>query len=343
MDIAVVGAGPAGAGVCYALRETDATVTVFEKSRGVCGRAASRRNGSRRYDHGANYVRSGSERVDEIITERLPTDGLADIEEPVWTFDESGTITEGEDRDGRKWTYEAGITQLAKRLFAETDAEVRFQTRVGGLSRDGDRWRVLDEDGAALGTYDVVMLTPPAPQTANVLAATEWSDPLLAELEAGVDAVPYRSVYSVLLGYLFEIETPWYGLVNPDREHAIGWLSREELKPGHVPDGESLLVVQMSPDWTNARFDDSESEVVDEAAALTAELLDDERLANPDWTDTQRWRYALPNDGVDTDLLREAEEDGLYFAGDWVVGDGRVHLALENGLDVGDRLAKNSD
>ncbi|MFT4884724.1 MAG: renalase, partial [Natronomonas sp.] len=77
MDIAVVGAGPAGAGVAYALRETDATVTVFEKSRGVCGRAATRRNEGRRYDHGANYVKSGSDRVDEIVTEELPTEGLA--------------------------------------------------------------------------------------------------------------------------------------------------------------------------------------------------------------------------------------------------------------------------
>jgi predicted NAD/FAD-dependent oxidoreductase len=338
MDIAVVGAGPAGAGVCYALRETDATVTIFEKSRRVCGRAATRRNEGRRYDHGANYVKSGSDRVDEIITERLSTDGLVDIEDPVWTFDGSGTITEGEDRDDHKWTYEDGITQLAKRLFAETDAAVRLETRVGRLSHSGGKWWVLDEDGEDLGTFDAVVLTPPAPQTADILAATEWSDPLLFELEAALQSVSYRSIYSVILGYAFEMETPWYGLVNTDREHEIGWLSREELKTGHVPDGESVLVVQMSPDWTVDRFGDPKSEVIENAAALTADLLDDERLAAPEWTDTQRWRYALPNNGVDAELLREAEEHGLYFAGDWVVGDGRVHLALENGLDVGERI-----
>jgi renalase len=338
MDIAVVGAGPAGAGVCYALREIDATVTVFEKSRGVCGRAASRRNGDRRYDYGANYVKSGSERVDEIITERLPTDGLADIEEPVWTFDESGTVTEGEGRDEHKWTYDEGITQLAKRLFAETDATVQLETRVGRLSHSGGGWGVIDEVGEDLGTYDAVVLTPPAPQTGDILAATEWSNSLLVELEAAIESVSYRSIYSVILGYDFEIEAPWYGLVNTDKEHEIGWLSREELKDGHVPDGESLLVVQMSPDWTVDYFGDSKSEVTEDAAALTAELLDDERLADPEWSDTQRWRYALPNEGIDSDLLGEAEEHGLYFAGDWVVGDGRVNLALENGLDVGERI-----
>jgi hypothetical protein len=338
MDIAVVGAGPAGAGVSYALRESDATVTVFEKSRGVGGRAATRRDGDRRYDHGANYVKSGSDRVDELVTERLSTEGLVDIEAPVRTFDASGTITDGDDRDDHKWTYEAGITQLPKRLFAETDAEVCFTTRVDRLSRDGDAWRVLEADGADLGTYDAVVLTPPAPQTADVLAATEWVDSPLVELETALGSVPYRSIYSVMLGYPFELETPWYGLVNADREHAVGWLSREELKPGHVPDGETLLVVQMSPAWSVDRFGDPKSAVVDDAAELAADLLEDDRLADPEWSDTQRWRYALPDEGVDTDLLSEAAEHGLYFAGDSLVGEGRVHLALENGLEVGERI-----
>jgi len=35
MDVAIVGAGAAGAGTAYALRNAPADVTVFEKSRGV--------------------------------------------------------------------------------------------------------------------------------------------------------------------------------------------------------------------------------------------------------------------------------------------------------------------
>lgn len=42
-EIRVVGAGMAGAGVAHSLREADADVTVLEKSRGVGGRAATRR------------------------------------------------------------------------------------------------------------------------------------------------------------------------------------------------------------------------------------------------------------------------------------------------------------
>lgn len=339
MNLAIVGAGASGAAAAYGLRETDCDVTVFEKSRGVCGRAATRRKHGCTYDHGANYVKSGSDRVDQLLTETLPTQGLVDIGAPVWTFGADGEIGPGEDRDERKWTYEAGITQLAKRLFAETDAEIRFETRVGRLDRDETNWRLHDTDGEALGAFEAVLLTPPAPQTADLLAASSWDDSRLGELHDAVDAVPFRTIYTVVLNYDFELEYPWYALLDTDREHEVGWLAREELKPGHVPDGQTLLVAQMAPAWSVERYDNPSEEVKADAARLVADLLGDERLADPEWTDHQGWRYALPDDGGDTEALRTAEDAGLYVAGDWTAGEGRVHRAVETGLDAAERIA----
>ncbi len=338
MKLAIVGAGAAGAAAAYRLRDENVDVTVFEKSRGVCGRAATRRKNSCTYDHGANYIKPDSERVAELVTETLSTAGLVDIDEPVWTFDRDGERQPGSRDDDHKWTYEDGITGLAKRLFAETDASIEFETRIESLQRTDERWRLTDTDGVDLGAFDRVLLTPPAPQTADLLRASEWDDPRSDSLAAAVEAVPFRTVYSVLLHYPFAVEYPWYALVNTDRDHEIGWLSREECKDGHVPDGETLLVVQMAPEWSTARYDDPSEEVKADAAEAVATLLDDERFAEPDWTDRQGWLYALPDAGVDTESIRMAEDDGLYFAGDWVEGDGRVHLAVESGLDVGERV-----
>lgn len=339
MDLAIVGAGAAGAAAAYALREASVDVTVFERREGVGGRAASGRKNDCRYDYGANYVKADSDRVSELVTDALPTAGLVDVAEPVWTFDASGAISEGDDRDEHKWSYEAGIAELPERLLEETDATLEFGTRVGRLSHSGGTWWLLDDAGADLGTFDAVLLTPPAPRTADVLAATEWNSPLLAELQAAVDGVSYRSIYSAVLHYPFAVEYPWYALVNADREHDVGWLSREELKDGHAPAGETLLVVQMSPGWSEERSDAPTAELVDEVAASVADLLDDERFATPDWTDQELWRDALPNDAFECDSLLDAEREGLYLAGDWVAGDGRVHLAVERGLEVGGRIA----
>jgi len=336
--LAVVGAGGAGAAAAYALRDSAVDVTVFEKSRGLCGRAATRRKGDCTYEHGANYLKADDERVADLVTEELSTDGLVDVDAPIYAFERDGDIGEGRDSDEHKWTYEAGITQLAKRLFAATDATVHNGVRVETLDRDVDGWRIFDDNHDDHGHYDALLLTPPAPQTADLLGEAAWDHDDCRSLRQTVASVPYRTVISGMLHYPFELDVPWYALVNTDREHEVGWLSRESCKPGHVPDGE-LLVAQMSPAWSRRRYDDPSEAVKADAASLVADLLEDERLAEPDWTDRQGWRYAQPDAAVDPDPVRAAEEHGLYLAGDWVAGEGRVHLAVESGLDAGGRIA----
>jgi len=337
--IGFVGAGGATAAAAFVLASTtDATITVLEKSRGVCGRAATRRRNDTRYDYGANYVKSDDERVTALLTETLDTAGLVDVTDPVYTFDESGTVSPGRDADDHKWSYERGLTQIAKRLFARTDATVERDTRVETIARNGDVWTVTDTDGTDWGPFDVLVLNPPAPQTAQLLADADWDASLRGELVDAVGDVDYRSVYTAILHYPFEIDAPYYGLVNTDKEHAVGWISREECKRGHVPDGESLLVVQANHEWSVAHYDDSPEDNVTTLAELTADVVGDDRLARPDWTDHQGWRYALPEADPPTGLLRSAERHDLYCLGDWVAGEGRLHAALANGLETGERL-----
>lgn len=330
MDLAIVGGGAAGTAAANALRDASIDVTVFKATSGVGGRAPTREWDGCRVDVGANYVKSESQRVSELVTDELPSDGLVDVEEPVWTFDGSGAISPGDDRDDHRWTYGSGVRELPERLLAGADADVEFDTRVGRISNACGTWWLLDDEGGDLGTFDAVLLTPSAPRTADVLAATEWDSPVLAELQSAVDAVPYRSILSVALRYSFEVDHPWYALVIADRDHAVGWRSREELKPGHVLDGGTLFVVQMAPGWSADRIDAPAAEVTGAVPDLVAELLDDERFGDPDEAALERWRDALPDDGVESGPLRDAEGEGLYFAGDWVAGDGRVHLAVEN-------------
>ncbi len=339
-DIGIIGAGAAAAAAAYVIDSArpDADVTILEKSRGVCGRAATRRRDDITYDYGANYVKSEDDRVVELLTETLDDEGLVDVTEPIWTFTEDGEISEGRDADEHKWTYRAGLTQIAKRLLGETDAAIHHETRADTLSRDDDVWRVTDTDGKSWGPFDSLVLNPPAPQTAELLADADWDADVHADLVEAVRAVDYHSVWTALLHYPFELDRPYYALINTDKEHEIGWVAREECKPGHVPDGESLLVVQAGHEWSADNYDRPAERNVEELIQLTATLFDDDRVKNPDWTDHQGWRYALPTEGVLGGPVQSAEEYGLYCVGDWVAGEARVHAALRNGLDTGERI-----
>ena len=344
LSIAIVGAGVAGLGAAYALRDRDAAVTVFERADRVGGRSATRRTAGCTYDTGANYLKDGDDRVTDLVTGPLSS-GLVETEGPVWTFDADGSVSPGRDEDERKWTYESGIATLATRLREAADATVETGTPVETLRRADDEWIVEtggsgagEPNGGSVAAFDAVVLTPPAPETAALLADAEWDHPDRERVRGAATAVPYRTILSVALGYSRPVDRPYYALVNTDREHAVGWLAREECKPGHVPDGESLLIAQMAPDWSADRFDDDADAVAADAARRAAALLDEDRLRSPDWHDVVRWRRALPDEGVDADVVAAARDSDLYLAGDWVAGEARLHAALASGLEAGDRV-----
>ncbi|MUW14120.1 NAD(P)-binding protein, partial [Halorubrum sp. CBA1125] len=198
--VGIVGAGAGAAAAAFAVDRAalDANVTVLEKSGGLCGRAATRRYGDLTYDYGANYLKADDERVVELVTETLDDAGLVDVTEPVYTFDADGEVAPGRDADEHKWSYRRGLTQIAKRLFGRTDAEVHRRTRVEAVRRvggtadaGGGRWELDDADGEAWGPFDILLLNPPAPQTAALLREAAWDDPLRDRLAAAVGAVDF--------------------------------------------------------------------------------------------------------------------------------------------------------
>jgi len=343
MDIGVIGAGAAAAAATYVLDEAlpGASLTVLEKSGGVCGRAATRRRGEITYDYGANYVKDEDARVVELLTEELSTAGLVSIEEPIYAFDDAGTVSEGRDNEGRKWTYRDGLTTIAKRLLGGTDATVYRQTRVEHIRKDRG-WQLVDTDGNRWGPFDVLLCNPPAPQTATLLREADWESPVREALVEAASGVEYRTIWTAVLGYEFGLSVPYYALVNPGKDHEVGWVAREECKPGHVPDGQSVLVVQANHSWSVENLEATPERVCDGLAAFTAEIIEEERLSDPAWADHQRWRYALPENGVAGGPVDTAASEGLYVLGDWVAGEGRLHAALRNGLDTGEQVVHDA-
>ena len=357
--IGVVGAGAAAAATAFALRETDAEVTVLEAAPSVGGRAGSRRHEGCVYDHGTNYLKADDERVVELVTETLSTEGLVEVDGPVWTFDGGGSVSEGDGGTDRKWSYRDGLGELTRRLFDGSDATVETGVRVTGLVHDGGdggddgeeaggrgRWRLVDETGTEWGPFDGCVLSPPAPETAALLADAEWDAPARESLVEACREVTYRPVLTAVLGYPFELQRPFYALVNADGAHELGWVAREGCKPGHVPDGQSVLVVQTSreavgdtdpPETATNQGTDAAAET-GRVAELVAALLDEARLADPAWTDHRWWDPALPDGGVEGRVRSAAADAGLHVVGDWVVGEARLHAAVRSGLELGERL-----
>jgi hypothetical protein len=105
-----------------------------------------------------------------------------------------------------------------------------------------------------------------------------------------------------------------------------------------APAGQSLITIQLAPSASKTHWDDDVEALATHYLPAIASLLNTQ-LTLPLWIDRQGWRYALPDGKANTHLLQMYERShGVYFAGDALFGLGRVHLALQSGIDVAHRI-----
>lgn len=333
--IAIIGAGVSGLAAALRLTEAGREVVVFEKSRGLSGRAATRSKEGCRYDFGANYFKVGCNEVARLIFETLPTEGLQRIVGDILTFDRDGMISppDPDHKAAARWTYRDGINGLGKRMAAKGGFVVENGTRILRLRREGSHWLPEDEEGRFFGRFDAVLLTPPAPQTEDLLAGSELPASLRDDLTHALRGAAYWSQFSVVLNFAGEISLPGeaYALLNTDREHDLAWVSLENRKNDRIPPGQSLVVAQLSPIWTKLNYDLAPEAVAAHATKCLSALLET-GLPSPTWSDCQRWRYAHPRSGTPPERLQHGGSIGLYFAGDALIGKGRVDEAIRTGF-----------
>jgi renalase len=160
-SIAIIGAGCSGLAAAHVLQEAGYTVTLFEKSDDVGGRATTGKRGGFIYDYGAQYIKGSSPVSDKLITERFRVDDLIDIRKPVWIFDGQGHIQEGDPVQNAdpKWTYRSGLLRLPKRMAEGLD--IRLNTCVERIEQvlPGEQPKVVTPAGRPKG----IVSTAPGP------------------------------------------------------------------------------------------------------------------------------------------------------------------------------------
>ncbi len=342
--VVIIGAGMAGLAAAQVLQQHGIGCTLYEKSRGVGGRAATRRVGGFAFDHGAQYVKAPSAQLEEL----MHTSHAVDLGREVWTFDAQGRVYAGDPLQNAdpKWTWAGGITSLAKTLAVSLD--IRFDTQVAWLVRTpSDTYQIYADSGTLLAEADYVLLTPPTPQITQIVQASTLPADQQTHLLALLAPVSYRPCISVTLAYARRPDLPWYALINADRQHPITWLACEHDKPRRAPEPYALLTAQMSPEFSREHWDELVKGTYGTAGApLPAAVqhihamigaIVEQDLGVPLWANVQRWRYALPEAGVSFEQLNTTGS-GLFFAGDFTSGRGRVHLAIESGWLAGERI-----
>lgn len=288
---------------------------MFEKSRGPGGRTASRRaEPGLRFDHGVQYFTARDPHfaryVEAWIEQRIVAEWAGRIVEV-----ERSDVRPKTDQP-RRYVGAPDMTAVARHLAA--DVPLRLETRIVRLGRAGGGWEVTDAAGQTHRPFDHVIVSLPAPQTAELLGDHAFA--------AEARAVPMTPCWAVLAAFERRINVAWDAAFV--HGSPLAWVARNSSKPGR----DSLTdcwVLHASPDWSAAHQDLARDDVT---AALLREFagIPSAPAPPPLYLDAHRWLFSATPLLLDRPALFDPDA-GLAVCGDWLAG-GRVEGAFRSGV-----------
>jgi renalase len=320
--VAIVGAGIAGLTCARRLIEAGRTVQLFDKSRGVGGRMATRRGpDGAAFDHGAQYFTVRDARFESLVA-TLQARGIV-APWPARVVELSHGRATPQEAGPSRYVGVPGMSAVGK--FLAEGLPVALTAEVGALARRDSGWELRTRDGAALGTFAEVALSAPAPQTAVLLKVAP-------ELQATINSVVMRGCWAALLAFADPCETPYDAAFVADSP--LSWIACNSSKPGRAQ-SPTTWILHAHPDWSDARLERTPEVVLPEllAAFWSATGL---RRRSPSFAAAHRWRYALPAQPLPQACLYDAAR-GLGACGDWCGGP-RVEGAYLSGLTLAEAM-----
>ncbi|UEM21756.1 FAD-dependent oxidoreductase [Skermanella mucosa] len=322
--VAVIGAGLSGLACAERLAGRGLDVTVFDKGRAPGGRMATRRTDAEdatlRFDHGAQYFTARDPRFRSRVEDWVARGAAAPWAGRIVRIGAGGI----EESPGERFVGTPGMTAPA-RLLAESVAP-RSGVRVAEVVPGSDGWRLRDEAGRDLGSYDRVAVAVPSPQAVPLLAEA----PDLAS--AAAEAV-MAGCWSVLARFPQPLGLDYDGAFVTDSP--LSWIACDSSKPGRDAGRGETWVLHGSPAWSQRHIEDDPAGVIDRLTAAFRDLAGVGPV-EAGYLAAHRWRFSIPIQGLDQDCLYDPER-GLGACGDWCLG-GRVEGAFLSGLALADRI-----
>jgi predicted NAD/FAD-dependent oxidoreductase len=338
-EVLIVGAGIAGLTCARTLIDAGRSVVVWEKSRGVGGRCATRRVEKTVVDHGLTFYHGSDVRLRASL-ESAAEDSLV----PGWPREIYGSGTPCQPGALRKgdWrlAFANGVNAFPKRLASGLD--LRLNARVIALDHAGKWWRVVDEHGEEIRVRDLV-LTLPSPQALDLLAPRKDEPRELRSLRSLASEIGFVPSLTVLALYPAGTPVPEWEMWYPEDSTILQLISHDSSKRKR-PD-RTTLVLQALPGWSREQWERPEAEwlaaMLEDAGGIAGVWA-----ASPETVQTHRWRYARIGGGGDLTgpmLVELPEGARLGLAGDGFFPGGGVQAAWRSGLDLARRMSKERE
>ena len=327
-DTIILGAGIAGLSAAGVLRRAGREVLVLEKSRGLGGRAATRRWDDLPVDHGAQFftVRSGEFRaqVDTWLAQDICHEWCRGFHQY-----RSGQLSSPDGDDHPRYACRRGMSSLGSALAAEHGIDVEREAKVVAIGSENGAWILSCDDGSKRHSHRLVVTCPP-PQGAVLLAEAA---PAAADLLQGIAMDPCLAV----VAQFPRREIAWQGIQSDDP--MISWIGHDTSKRPDLHRDRTMVVVHASPAFSREQYAAADQDII-EAMLDRASVMSAMAWPKPDAVFLQRWRYAMPTHALgDAPSVQFDAPAQLVLAGETFAG-GKIEGAWLSGRAAGESLLR---
>lgn len=320
-DTIVIGAGLAGLAAADRLREAGQDVLVLEKSRGLGGRAATRRWDGLPVDHGAQFFTARSEEFRAQV-ERWLQAGVCHRWAEGFHQHRNGRLQPPRDEGYPRFACRQGMSTLGRALAETESVAIERQTKVVSIQAAQGGWILADENGRTFRSRRLIVTAPP-PQGVQLL---QQAAPRAADLLQAFRANPCLAVAAKYP----RRELPWHGIQSDSAE--ISWIGHDTSKRPDEHPGQTVVVVHASAEFSRTHYDEAEEEIT-RMLLLHASAIAGQDFGDPAGTFLQRWRYATTEASATAGRFASVDAPApLVLAGE-CFGDGKIEGAWLSGVN----------
>ena len=319
--VAIIGAGLAGL-TCANMLKEKYEIVIFEKSRGVGGRMATRYKDDWEFDHGAQYFSAKTPEFQKFLAIPIKEKIIARWDAKFVEFDFDKVVFKRNwNQDYPHFTSQPKMSSLAK--FLSQNLEVKLQTKITKLIKNNEKWNLIDENENSYFGFDLLILAIPSPQVLEII-------PPNFSLLKEVKNIKMLGCFSLMLGFNKSLELGFEAALVKNSK--ISWIAVNNSKPGRK--SAFSLLVNSSNVYAQENIE-KDLELIKKDLIKELSLITKADFNQAHHIDIHRWRYANSSKINDKKFFFD-QNLNIAVCGDWCI-EGRIEAAFLSGYS----LAKN--
>ena len=323
-NVAVIGAGITGITLANLLQKKF-NLTVFEKSRGVGGRMATRRAEPYQFNHGAQYFKIENKEFKDFLQPLILNKVIKPLEANQIEILNKEVIKRTKIYNKQYFTAESKMNSVVKYLI-NNNFSIKLLCKIEKIIKENDKWFVIDSGQVSFGPYDWLIITIPPNQAKEIL----YNNFKFLDI---IKKIKMRSCYSLMLGFdkfdEFDFDTALF------LEEDVQWLSIRKI----ILENKEYynLLINSSYNFAEQNINSSKDKISNHLIKQVSDILKC-KLNNYEHKALHFWKYAMSEKNNNLGSLFD-EDLKIIVCGDWCM-NGKVEGGFLSAKDAVNKLLK---